>query len=157
MHIFPPLLINCVTVHYCKSPTHHDALSPSCGTTHSVCPSSLGSSWSSSGIYHTSSSHSSHSPIRALEPEMWDECFNVHMKALRHTIHSCFDLNVVMETLAYPCFFLWHHIRPGAGGWVLVSAASMDCVFAACTQITQLAYDIYTHVHLTLMSINLYI
>lgn len=31
---------------------------------------------------------------------------NVHMKALRHKIHSYFDLNVVMETLAYPRFFL---------------------------------------------------
>ena len=58
-------------------------------------------------------------------------------------------VNGVTETLVYPSFFLWLHIRPGAGGRVPVSAASMDCVFAACTtgHKTRLLYDSYTKVY----------
>lgn len=81
---------------------------------------------------------------------MWDECLNVHTRALRHRTQSDLDrvtVNVVMETLAYPCFFLRLHIRPGAGGRVPVSAASVDRVFAACTQITQLSYDVYIDIN----------
>lgn len=67
-----------------------DVSSPSCGTKRSVSPSSLGSSWSSSGTYHTSS-HSSHSPSRALEPETCDECFSVHLRALKRRTMSNSD------------------------------------------------------------------
>lgn len=59
------------------------------------------------------------------------------------------SINVAMETLAYPCFLLRHHIRPGAGGRVPVSTAAMDCVFATYTtgHITQLSYNVYVNIN----------